>query len=234
MKTDASSIRRIIVALDDVSKERINRVIEATAPFIGIYKIGSIAFTAFGPKLIEDIKNRDKEVFLDLKYYDIPNTVSKAVEQAASYGVRMMTLHTLGGYEMLQAAAAANRGRSILLGVTVLTSFDNAGLRKIGIEHDTGEMVTRLAMLAHDAGIDGLVASGHEVAHLRQVTGDKTIIVVPGIRFEQGASSDDQKRVMSPQGAFDAGADYLVIGRPVTESGDPAKVLIGINNSLLH
>ena len=232
MKGSTSSAERIIVAIDEVSKDKVDRIIDATSPFIGIYKIGSIAFTAFGPRLIDEIKNRYKEVFLDLKYFDIPNTVSKAVEQAAAYGVRMLTLHTLGGKEMLQAAAAANRGRATLLGVTVLTSFDTAGLRRVGIEHETDAMVERLALLARDAGIDGLVASGHELVHLRMITGDSTVIVVPGIRLEQPSPADDQKRVVSPRGAFDAGADYIVIGRPITDSRDPAKVLRDISDSL--
>ncbi len=232
MRDNPEYSKRIIIALDDVSKDKINRVIDATAPFIEIYKIGSIAFTVFGPRIIDEIKNRDKEVFLDLKYFDIPNTVSRAVQQAVSYGVKMLTLHTLGGYEMLKAAVAANEGRAALLGVTLLTSFDAVQLKRIGIDSDIQGMVKRLALLAMDAGIDGLVASGHELEQLRNILGDKPVIVVPGIRPDDGAPAGDQKRVVSPKRAFDSGADYIVIGRPVTESNEPADTVQKIIKTL--
>ncbi len=222
MRDNPEYSRRVILAIDEVSKDTVNRIIDATSPFIEIYKIGSIAFTVFGPSIIDEIINRGKEVFLDLKYFDIPNTVSKAVQQAVSYGVKMLTLHTLGGYDMLKAAAEANKGKATLLGVTLLTSLDAVQIRRIGIEHDVPDMVGRLALLARDAGIDGLVASGHELEQLRNILGDKPVIVVPGIRIQNGIPAGDQKRVVSPKRAFESGADYIVIGRPVTESADPA------------
>jgi orotidine-5'-phosphate decarboxylase len=232
MKDDVEYSKRIIVAIDDVSKDKMNGIIDVTAPFIEIYKIGSIAFTAFGPKIIDEIKSRNKEVFLDLKFFDIPNTVSKAVKQAVSYGVKMLTLHTLGGYEMLKAAVESNEGRATLLGVTLLTSLDASQLNRIGIDNDIEGMVQRLALLAMDAGIDGLVASGQELERLRHICGNKPVIVVPGIRLENEASNDDQKRIVSPKKAFDSGADYIVIGRPVTESNKPADTIKKIIKTL--
>ncbi len=232
MRDNPEYSRRIILAIDEVSKDTVNRIIDATSPFIEIYKIGSIAFTVFGPSIIDEIRNRGKEVFLDLKYFDIPNTVSKAVQQAVSYGVKMLTLHTLGGYDMLKAAAEANNGKATLLGVTLLTSLDAGQIRRIGIEHDVPDMVGRLALLARDAGIDGLVASGHELEQLRNILGDKPVIVVPGIRIQNGVPAGDQKRVVSPKRAFESGADYIVIGRPVTESADPAGAVQKILDTL--
>ncbi len=232
MRDNPEYSRRIILAVDEVSKDSVDRIIDATSPFIEIYKIGSIAFTVFGPSIIDEIINRGKEVFLDLKYFDIPNTVSKAVQQAVSYGVKMLTLHTLGGYDMLKAAAEANKGKATLLGVTLLTSLDAAQIGRIGIEHDVPDMVGRLAVLARDAGIDGLVASGHELEELRNILGDKPVIVVPGIRIQNGIPAGDQKRVVSPKRAFESGADYIVIGRPVTESADPADAVQKILNTL--
>ena len=232
MRDNPEYSKRIILAIDEVSKDTVNRIIDATSPFIEIYKIGSITFTAFGPSIVDDIINRGKEVFLDLKYFDIPNTVSKAVRQAVSYGVKMLTLHTLGGYDMLKAAAEANEGKASLLGVTLLTSLDAAQIGRIGIEHDVPYMVGRLAEIARDAGIDGLVASGHELEQLRKSLGDKPVIVVPGIRIENGTPAGDQKRVVSPKRAFESGADYIVVGRPVTESVDPAGAVQKIRETL--
>ncbi len=232
MKDDAEYSKRIIVAIDDVSKDKMNGIIDATAPFIEMYKIGSIAFTAFGPKIIDEIKSRHKEVFLDLKFFDIPNTVSKAVKQAVAYGVKMLTLHTLGGYEMLKAAVESNEGRATLLGVTLLTSLNASQLNRIGIDNDIEGMVQRLALLAMDAGIDGLVASGQELERLRHICGNQPVIVVPGIRLENEASNDDQKRIVSPKKAFDSGADYIVIGRPVTESNKPEDTIKKIIKTL--
>ena len=232
MRDNQDNSRRIILAIDDVKKDAIDRIIDATSPFLDIYKIGSITFTAFGPSIINEIMNRGKEVFLDLKYFDIPNTVSKAVRQAVSYGVKMLTLHTLGGFDMLKAAADANNGRAALLGVTLLTSLDASQIERIGIVHDVPSMVKRLAVLAGDAGIDGLVASGHELELLRKTVGDKPVIVVPGIRIENGTPAGDQKRVVSPKQAFESGADYIVVGRPVTESADPADAVQKIIETL--
>ncbi|MGB9736350.1 MAG: orotidine-5'-phosphate decarboxylase [bacterium] len=224
--------KKIIVAIDDTSRERINNIVELTAPFVSIYKIGSITFTAHGPSILEELKQKGKDVFLDLKYFDIPNTVSKAVMEAVKYGVKMLTLHTLGGEEMLKSAVEASAGRTILLGVTLLTSMDQSQLNKFGINASVSDMVEKLALLAVNAGVDGLVASGYEVGRLRNVLGNKPIIVVPGIRLKDKVAGDDQKRIVSPKEAFDAGANYIVMGRPITESKNPGDVLRQIINAL--
>lgn len=234
MKTNEKIPERIIVAIDDTSIDKIRWIVKTTSPFIKNYKIGSIAFTAFGPKLIEEIKSLDKGVFLDLKFFDIPNTVYKAVKQAVSLDVKMLTLHALGGYEMLRKAVEAAEGKTILLGVTLLTSMDKQQLAGIGLHGEIQESVNRLASNAVKAGIHGLVASGHEAAGLRKMFGDTITIVVPGVRLaDRQASLDDQKRIVSPKLAFEAGADYIVIGRPVTESDDPAGVIGRILDTLI-
>jgi|YelNatPaOPRAMG01_1025707.scaffolds.fasta_scaffold01254_14 orotidine-5'-phosphate decarboxylase len=225
--------KKIIVAIDETSMSKISKIIDTTASFIDIYKIGSITFTAYGPDIIKEFTKMGKKVFLDLKFFDIPNTVSKAVKQAVSYGVKMLTLHTLGGYEMLRAAVEANNGEAILLGVTILTSIDQTQLERVGIHTSITDMVGSLASLALSAGVDGLVASGHELEYLRDRVGDKAIIVVPGIRLPGKTSADDQKRIVSPKKAFDAGADYIVIGRPVTESDNPEAVIREIMETLI-
>ena len=229
MKDNPSAAERIIVAIDETSIDKINWIVKTTSPFITIYKIGSIAFTSFGPKLIEDLTGRGKEVFLDLKFFDIPNTVYKSVKQAVSYNVKMITLHALGGHEMLKKASDANNGKAILLGVTLLTSMDEKQLRDMGMDDDTQAFVSRLARTAVDAGMNGLVASGRESAKLKKMFGRDITIVVPGVRLpDKSASRDDQKRVVTPKDAFDAGADYIVVGRPVTESSDPVGAIEAI------
>lgn len=229
MKDERELSRRIIVALDETGAGSIDRIVRATTPFIQLYKVGSIAFTALGPKLIEDLAGKGKEVFLDLKYFDIPNTVYKAVRQAVSCGVKMITLHALGGREMLGRAVEANGGKAILLGVTLLTSMDTRQLREMGLGDDTQAFVGLLAQTAVSAGLNGLVASGQETAKLRNQFGRDITIVVPGVRLpDRSAPADDQKRVVTPKVAFDAGADYIVMGRPVTESRDPAAVIEAI------
>lgn len=233
MRNKAERSEKIIIAIDETSIDKIKRIIDTTAPFIKIYKIGSVAFTTFGPKLIDDLISRDKAVFLDLKYFDIPNTVYKVIKQAVSYGVKMLTLHALGGYEMLKRACEANDGNAVLLGVTLLTSMDRAQLAGMGINGGIQEIVNKLASTAMAAGINGLVASGHELPQLRNMFGQKPIIVVPGVRLaNNNLSNDDQKRVVTPKRAFNSGADYIVIGRPVTQSGDPAGVIQSIIDTL--
>lgn len=224
--------KRIIVAIDDTSKEKINSILDATSQFISIYKIGNIVFTAYGPSILEEFKKRGKDIFLDLKYFDIPNTVYKAVLQAVKHGVKLLTLHTLGGEDMLKAAVQANEGRAILLGVTLLTSMDQTQLNKLHIRSSVSEMVEKLAIIAINAGVDGLVASGYEVNTLRTILGQKPVIVVPGIRLEEKVSGDDQKRIVSPKEAFELGADYIVVGRPITESKDPQSVIKRIIDSI--
>ncbi len=233
MKAEGTLSDKIILAIDDTSIDRIRRLIAATSPFITTYKIGSIAFTALGPGLIQEVRASGKDVFLDLKYLDIPHTVSKAVRQAVSLGVKMITLHTLGGREMMERSVEASDNRAMLLGVTLLTSMDAEQAGAVGLRGDVHEIVGRLAALALGAGLHGLVASGQEGPRLRKEFGSGPVLVVPGVRpSEYGTGSDDQKRVVTPQQAFASGADYIVIGRPVTESSDPARTLAEINEGL--
>jgi len=186
-------------------------------------------FTAYGPDAVKMVHDKGAKVFLDLKFHDIPNTVAHAVRSAAKLGVFMMNIHAMGGSEMMSAAssaaaeaAAANPGnRPILLGVTVLTSMDQASIGEIGVDRKIGEEVITLARLAKDAGLDGVVASPNETSLIRQNLGKDFVIVTPGIR-PAGSEKGDQKRTMAPDSAIRAGADYIVVGRPVIEAKDPA------------
>lgn len=176
------------------------------------------------------IRAEGGEVFLDLKYHDIPNTVAMAGVEASRLGVRMFNVHALGGREMMNAAVSAvdrlyprhSAGRPLLLAVTVLTSSTEETLRDVGIDHPVADMVPRLAKLARDAGMDGVVASPREVGLIRQACGSDFVIVTPGVRPAE-ASLDDQKRVMTPGEALSAGADFLVIGRPISAAADPVE-----------
>ncbi len=216
--------KKIILAIDETSIDRIRTIVKATSKYISTYKLGSIPFTAHGPIPVREIIDMGKDVFLDLKYFDIPNTVSKAVEQAINLGVRMITLHAMGGEEMLKRAVEVNSGRSMLFAVTILTSMENSQLSIIGMNGDVKDMVVGLAKMAVNTGIDGIIASGRETSLLRESFGRKPVIVVPGVRMDNN-SRNDQKRVVTPRIAFESGADYIVIGRPVTESRYPEKVL---------
>lgn len=199
---------------------------------IKILKVGSRLFTAGGPALLGKLTRYVSEIFLDLKFHDIPNSVAGAVRAAAELpGVRMLTLHACGGSAMMRAARDAvgsHRGRPKLLAVTVLTSFDATELRRVGIKRSPSEQVLRLAELAQSSGMDGVVASPLEVAAIRKLTGPDFLIVVPGIRPAGAAGSpgekslkDDQRRVATPAVALKAGADYLVVGRPILEAANP-------------
>ena len=214
MKSPASE--KIIVALDVPSAEEALGLINALAGTAGFFKIGLQSYTANGPALIRPAG----KVFLDLKLHDIPNTVAKAVEAASALGVKMLTLHLSGGAEMIRAAVRARTNGLLLLGVTVLTSATDQTLRDIGVVEKTADQVLRLARLGVANGIDGVVASPQEARALRDEFGEKIRIVTPGIRPE-GADAGDQKRFATPRQAIDAGADYLVIGRPITAAPDP-------------
>jgi orotidine-5'-phosphate decarboxylase len=191
----------------------------------GLLKVGSQLFTSEGPRAVQKLAGLGFGVFLDLKYHDIPNTVAGAVSAAAALpGVRMMTLHASGDIEMIRAARGALAGRKnrpALLAVTLLTSLDAAGLRRIGIQGSPAARVVALARLAKKAGLDGVVASAHEAKAIRRACGPRFLIVVPGIR-PASASTDDQARVATPTDAIRAGANYLVVGRPITGADDPA------------
>jgi len=210
---------KIIVALDVPSADEGLSLVNLLAGAVGFFKIGLQNYTADGPALVRQASVISK-VFLDLKLHDIPNTVAKAVEAADKLGVKMLTLHLSGGSEMIRAAVRARKSDMLLLGVTVLTSSTDETLREIGVPEKASDQVLRLARLGVANGIDGVVASPHEARSLREELGDKIKIVTPGIR-PAGSEANDQKRFTTPRQAIDEGADYLVIGRPITGAADP-------------
>ncbi|HEY8233066.1 MAG TPA: orotidine-5'-phosphate decarboxylase [Vicinamibacteria bacterium] len=212
---------RLIVALDVPKADAASELVDRLAGRVGLFKLGSQAFTAAGPELVREVVGRGERVFLDLKFHDIPNTVAGAVASAAQLGVSLATLHGLGGRAMLEAAVGALPALGTkLLAITILTSHDEATLGEIGVGGGVSDSVRRLALLAKDAGMDGVVASPHEVALVREACGPGFLIVTPGIR-PAGAASGDQARAATPAAALSAGADYLVVGRPITEAKDP-------------
>jgi len=218
----------IIVALDLPSMDAALRLAQQVAPAVGAFKIGKELFTAAGPEVVRRVRATGASVFLDLKFHDIPNTVAKAVEYAAALDVQMLTVHTSGGSAMMLAAeeaaqaAAVKLGRAapLVLGVTVLTSMDAGDLAEIGIEATPAAQVERLAKLAAKSGLRGLVCSPLEIAALRQILPPTMQLVTPGIR-PVGADKGDQKRTLTPAEALAAGANWLVIGRPITAAANP-------------
>lgn len=224
---------RVIVALDYAEAKSALALLDRLDPALCRVKIGKELFTAAGPALVETVVGRGFGVFLDLKYHDIPNTVAAACRAAAALGVWMVNVHALGGRAMLAAArtALAREARSPkLIAVTVLTSLDAAGLAEVGIAGGTLEAALRLARLARSCDLDGVVCSAHEAATLRRECGADFCLVTPGIRLAQ--TQDDQQRVMTPRAAVASGADYLVIGRPITRAPDPLAVLREIDREI--
>ena len=201
----------------------------------GLFKVGSQLFTAEGPRAVDKLAGLGFGIFLDLKFHDIPNTVAGAVAAAADLPkVRLLTVHTLGGIAMMRAArqaAARKKNRPAVLGVTILTSHDAATLRSVGISGSPASRALALARLAKDAGLDGVVASAHEARAIRRACGRNFLIVVPGVR-PASASVNDQSRVATPAEAIRAGADYLVIGRPITASSNPRAAALAIANEI--
>ena len=229
----------IIVALDVPAKEAALKLAEEVTPAVGGFKIGSELFTSAGPDIVHRIRERGALVFLDLKFHDIPNTVAKAVASAVRLDVQMLTIHTSGGLEMMRAAEAAaqqtanqaGRNAPLVLGVTVLTSSDSSTLAEIGCAANVGTQVERLANLAVQAGLRGLVCSPLEIADLRRILHAHMQLVTPGIRT--GAEkADDQKRTLTPREAMDAGANWLVIGRPIYAAENPRAAAEKILESL--
>ncbi len=213
---------RLIVALDVPDAPAARSLVERLAGRVGLFKVGSQLFTAAGPDLVREIVARGERVFLDLKYHDIPNTVAGAVAAASRLGVALVDVHGLGGGAMMKAAAGARADeRTRLLAITVLTSHDEGTLAGIGLAGPIAEAVPRLARLAAASGMDGAVASPQEVSLIRAACGPDFLIVTPGIR-PAGAAKGDQARLATPAAALAAGADYLVVGRPITEAEDPA------------
>jgi len=211
---------RFIVALDVPTKAEALSLVRHLSPHPGLFKIGLQLYTAAGLEMVRAVHDLGGRVFLDLKLHDIPNTVSRAVESAGSLGVEMFTLHLSGGRAMIEAAVRAAAPGMLLLGVTVLTSANQETLREVGVHSSLPEQVLRLAQLGVESGISGLVASPHELLPLRSAHGSKVKIVTPGIRPD-GAPAGDQKRTMTPAEAIKKGADFLVIGRPITAASDP-------------
>jgi orotidine-5'-phosphate decarboxylase len=225
---------RVIVALDYPDRITAMALVERLQPGLCRLKVGKELFTRAGPQLVEDLAARGFEVFLDLKFHDIPNTVASACHAAADLGVWMLNVHALGGERMLLAAreGCARAGRApLLVAVTILTSMDAQDLAAVGLAGSPEENVLRLATLVHGCGLDGVVCASRETAVLRERLGPGFLLVTPGIR-PAGSQQDDQRRVMTPQQAISSGASYLVIGRPVTRADDPVSVLRTINSEL--
>src|SRR5580704_6093310 len=218
---------KIIVALDVPTKKEALELVEQLRKKISFFKIGLQLFTAVGPKVVREILETGAKVFLDLKLYDIPNTVAHAVESAGGLGVQMLTIHLSGGDAMVKAALSARPKNMSILGVTVLTSLDEPAIRALGISSTIEEQVSRLAKMGVAAGINGLVVSPHEIEVLRPQFGDDIKLVVPGIR-PPWSETADQKRVMTPRQALEAGADYLVIGRPIIAHKNPREAVAKI------
>jgi orotidine-5'-phosphate decarboxylase len=223
----ASARDKIIVALDVPTKEKALAIVEQLRDEISFFKIGLQLYTAGGPAIVRAVLATGAKVFLDLKLHDIPNTVEKAVESAGRLRVQMLTIHLSGGEEMIRAAIAGRKHNMSILGVTVLTSASEQTLRETGVSDKIENHVLRLAKLGVEKGIDGIVASPHEITMLRREFGGKIKIVVPGIR-PSGSESADQKRVMTPGEAIQAGADYLVIGRPIIAHPAPREAVTRI------
>ncbi|MGV6816021.1 MAG: orotidine-5'-phosphate decarboxylase [Thiotrichales bacterium] len=226
----------VIVALDFAAESDALDLIERLDPTQCRVKVGFESFVAFGPQFVERIQHRGFDVFLDLKFHDIPNTVAGACRSAASLGVWMLTTHASGGQRMIAAARDALDTASrapLLVAVTVLTSMDERDLKQVGIETSAPRHVANLATLAKQSGADGVVCSAQEASSLRGALGSDFVLVTPGIRMtESKANTDDQRRVMTPRAAIESGSSFLVIGRPITQAPEPMSVLSEILNSL--
>ena len=226
---------KVVVALDFDNQNDALTFIGKIQPSDCRLKVGKEMFTYFGPEFVRELVNRGFDVFLDLKFHDIPNTVAKAVTAAAELGVWMVNVHASGGIKMMEKAKEAlvpyGDKAPLLIAVTVLTSMGEDDLAGIGIDKLPAEHVNSLATLTQNAGLDGVVCSAWEAESLKETFGDDFKLVTPGIR-PSGTDSDDQKRIMTPEQAVKVGVDYLVIGRPITKASDPHAVLQQINTSL--
>jgi orotidine-5'-phosphate decarboxylase len=229
---------RIILALDVDDLSEAQRLVREFKDSVGMFKVGKQVFTAYGTRIVQYIKEEGGRVFLDLKYHDIPNTVSKAAVEAAKLGVDMFNVHASGGFTMMhetqtalqKAADSLHIARPVIIGVTVLTSIDDAELGRMGIGLTAKEFTRRLALLAKEAGLDGVVASGLEIEMIREVCGKDFVIVTPGVRITQ--TKDDQKRTIGPAEAIAAGATYIVLGRTVLTTDDPHATLKAIEGQI--
>lgn len=226
---------RVIVALDYDNKETALSFVAQLDPSLCKLKVGKEMFTLFGPEFVKTLVSKGFDVFLDLKFHDIPNTVAKACKAAAELGVWMVNVHASGGVPMMKAAkeaiASSSHPQTKLIAVTVLTSMDQAQLSDVIDNVTPQQQVLRLCKLTQQAGLDGIVCSAQEAQVLRQTYTDAFLLVTPGIR-PKGADAGDQKRVMTPDEAIASGVSYLVMGRPITKSDDPVAVLTSVNHSI--
>jgi orotidine-5'-phosphate decarboxylase len=232
---------RLIVALDRSSRDDILRLADQLHGAAGAFKIGLQAFVANGPSIVREIVSRGERVFLDLKIHDIPNTAEHAVAEAAALGAAMVTVHVAGGEEMVRRSSlVARRGDDerrtindelLVLGVTVLTSFDDAALQQVGFHGTAVDNAVHLARLAQSCGLRGVVTSPREIAAIREACGSELVIVTPGIR-PAGSDAGDQRRTTTPAAAVAAGADYIVVGRPITDARDPRAAALAVVDSL--
>jgi len=219
---------RLIVALDVDNLEQATGLVRVLSGEVGMFKIGKQLFTHAGPQAVRLIQDLGGEIFLDLKFHDIPNTVAKAAIEATRLGVKMFNVHASGSLEMMRLTAKEvqrvcrqeKRRRPIMLAVTVLTSLNQDDLKRVGVTQKVAAQVVRLALMTKEASMDGVVASPHEVADIREACGRRFVIVTPGIRPADG-NRNDQQRVMTPADAVRAGVDYIVVGRPIIEAKDP-------------
>lgn len=227
--------QKVIVALDYDKQQDALAFVDKIDPASCRLKVGKEMFTLFGPDFVRELHKRGFSVFLDLKFHDIPNTCSKAVRAAAELGVWMVNVHASGGERMMTASREIlepyGADRPLLIGVTVLTSMEQADLAGIGLDVPPQEQVMRLARLTKNSGLDGVVCSAQEASMLKSELGQPFKLVTPGIR-PAGSAVGDQKRIMTPAQALAAGSDYLVIGRPITQADNPSAVLEDINRSL--
>lgn len=227
---------KVVIALDYDDKAQALAFVEQLDPSQCRLKVGKEMFTHFGPEFVKALVAKEFDVFLDLKFHDIPNTVAKAVKAAAELGVWMVNVHASGGRRMMEAAKEAllpyGDKAPLLIAVTVLTSMDQSDLTELGIELSPAEQVQRLATLTKSSGLDGVVCSSHEAEQLKALLGEQFKLITPGIR-PAGSDAGDQRRIKTPKQAVDSGSDYLVIGRPITKAADPALVLKEINATLV-
>jgi orotidine-5'-phosphate decarboxylase len=228
VRSRGSMRERLIVALDIGDLEQVKELVQLLAPQVGMFKVGKQLFTSAGPQAVRLIQELGGDVFLDLKFHDIPNTVAKAAVEATRLGVKMFNVHASGSLEMMRATVKEvrrichqqNLRKPIMLAVTVLTSLNQDDLKRVGVDGQMADQVVRLALLTKEAGMDGVVASPHEVADIRSACGRRFVIVTPGIR-PADSRRNDQQRVMTPAQAVAASVDYIVVGRPVLEAKDP-------------
>lgn len=234
-----SSTSPVIVALDFSTERETMQLVDQLEPSLCRLKVGKELFTRCGPALVKNLVDKNFDVFLDLKYHDIPNTVAQACAAAADLGVWMLNVHALGGEKMMRAAkqALADNDAPLLIAVTWLTSSGQEELNALGIKATPQEMVSRLASMTVNAGLDGIVCSAQEAPMLRNNLGDDFLLITPGIRLADADAAniaqDDQCRVVTPKKAMNDGASYLVIGRPITQAQDPCKVLRTINSEII-